>query len=139
MWIDLAHQFLLAAVACVLLVAPLLRWLVPKLVDQKLAERLEIFRTDRQKELESVKAVHQAELERLRQTLSGVVQRQNLEHQIAFTRQHEKRAAVIEELHKRACDVELDAQRYTSSFGDAGNYEDIKQKLISLRDFVTVK
>jgi hypothetical protein len=60
-----------SVVAALVATAGLWEWLGKKWVEQHLGERLEKFKTDRQKELEGLKSEQQKDLERLRHLLSS--------------------------------------------------------------------
>jgi hypothetical protein len=71
--------------------------------------------------------------------LKSGLQQATIEHQVRFSRLHEKRAQTIEELEKRAYELELMAARYASTLGrggsELGGSEMYEQAVRKLRDF----
>lgn len=57
-----------------------------------------------------------------------------LEHQVRFSRLHEKRANAIEELHERAHKLQVEAERYSLSFVRGGQ-EAYERIVADIREF----
>jgi hypothetical protein len=60
-----------------------------------------------------------------------------LEHQVRFSRLHEKRAKAIEGIDKLAYELQREATRYTQDFGRGGRdaYEQVVRKIYDFDDF----
>ncbi len=109
-----------------------LGFLSRSLLQTWLAKDLKKFESDLQhkgsSELErlrqELKSQADVSIEQMRSRLQQVV----IEHQIRFSRLHEKRAGVIEQLYRRAYNLELSATRYTSTLG-RGSGEDDGQEM----------
>jgi hypothetical protein len=103
-------------------------WLIKTLLNNKWAREFEAFKNRLQSE-------SNIEIERLRSSL----QITELEHQVRFSKLHEKRAQVIAELYKRlAVDVFWTAKRYVSiggGSGEQGKREEFNKTLEMIREF----
>jgi hypothetical protein len=83
-------------------------WLIKTLVDNRLALDAEKFKME-------MKAKSDAEIERLRNALQMAA----LEHQVRFSKLHEKRAEVVAKLYALLVELQYAGQRYVS----VGAYE----------------
>ncbi len=91
------------------------------------------------KDVEKYKAELNADADLLIERLKSTLQIVALEHQVRFSKLHQKRAEAIEELNKRAYDLEQEAARYASNFGQDGPqaYQRVKGKVRDFHDFCT--
>jgi hypothetical protein len=76
-------------------------WLIRTLLSDRLARQSEEFKIQ-------LKAAADAEIERLKSSL----QMRALEHEVRFSRLHDRRAKVIEEVYQRLIDAEKDYGRF---------------------------
>jgi hypothetical protein len=91
-------------------------WLTKTIITDRLGREADAFKA-------RVKADSDAEIERLRSSLQMTA----LEHQVRFSRLHEKRAEVIAELYQHLIDASFKAQRFSLTMGPASRSDASKQ------------
>lgn len=80
-------------------------WLAKKIITHQLSKDMEVFKADLQKE-------SQREIE----SLKSVLEQRAYEHQVRFSRLHEKRAKVIEETYANLVDLYDVSNRFLARF-----------------------
>jgi len=121
----------------------ILGFLSRSLLQTWLAKDLKRFEADLQSrassELERLKCELKAQADVSIEQLKSRLQQVVIEHQVRFSRLHQRRAEAIEQLYSRACDLELEAARYASTMGRGGSEQDgtemYQMVLNKLRDF----
>jgi hypothetical protein len=120
-----------------------LGFLARSLLQTWLAKDVERFKAGLQREasseLERLKCELRSQADVSIEQLKSRLQQAIIEHQVRFSRLHERRAEAIEQLYSRACDLELEAARYASTLGRGGSEQDgtemYQQVLKKLFDF----
>jgi hypothetical protein len=98
-------------------------WIVKTLISNRLVRQAEEFR------------IHlQADVDAANERLKSTLQMKAIEHEVRFSKFHEKRAEVIQALESQACELEGEAQRYAANVGRGESGQDGAERYMRLRD-----
>jgi len=94
-------------------------YLIKTVITQRLTQEMETFKSE-------LKASSDAEIEKLKSSLQMTV----MEHQVRFSKLHEKRAEVIAELYKRLADTAYEVRSYV---GHSPQWEELPRPIEEFR------
>jgi hypothetical protein len=120
-------------------------WLIRSVITDRLKANsdaeIERVKNALVKEAEAFKMQIKADADAANERLKNSLQMMALEHQVRFSKLHEKRAEIIEELDRRLYELQVEGQHYVERAGRAGQeaYVQWRNKFIECNSFLDAK